>query len=101
MDEQGGVAAVIDDQLRPLVARMNQGVEGAIPVFLQRFAFPREDRNAGFGNRGGGVVLRAENIAAGPAYRSAEFNESLDEDRRLDGHVQRAGDADAFERFRR
>ena len=54
-----------------------------------------------FGDGGGGVVLRGENVAARPAHGRAEFNERLDEHRRLDGHVQRAGDAHALERLGR
>ena len=54
-----------------------------------------------FGDRGGGVVLRREDVAARPAHGRAEFDERLDEDGRLDGHVQRAGDAHALERLAR
>ena len=61
----------------------------------------REHRNARLGNGGGGVVLRRENVATRPAHGRAEFDERLDEDGRLDGHVQRTGDAHALERLAR
>ena len=85
----------------PLLPGCVRAREGEIPVFFKRFAFVREHRNAGLGNCGGGVVLRRENVAARPAHRRAEFHERLDENRRLDGHVQRAGDAHALERLAR
>ena len=94
-----GVAAVVHDELRAFVAGMRERGEREVPIFFERFALPREHRNAGLGDRGGGVVLRGENVAARPAHGRAEFDERLDEDRRLDGHVQRAGDAHAFERL--
>ena len=43
VDEQGGVAAVVNDQLRSLVVWEAERLVGAPPVFLQRFAFPGED----------------------------------------------------------
>src|SRR6185437_9427027 len=79
VDEQGGVAAVIDDELRAFVAGVGEGGEGEVPVFLEGFALVGEDRDAGFRDRGGGVVLRAEDIAARPAHGRAEFNQGLDE----------------------
>jgi hypothetical protein len=47
------------------------------------------------------VILCGEDVAARPAHVSAEFDERLDENRRLDGHVQRAGDPDAGKRLAR
>jgi hypothetical protein len=43
------------------------------------------------------VILGRENVAGSPAHVGAELNQRLDEDRGLDGHVQRAGDPDALE----
>ena len=50
---------------------------------------------------GGGVVLRREDVARRPADLGAERDQRLDEDGRLDRHVQRAGDARALERLGR
>jgi len=41
------------------------------------------------------VVLRGEDVAAGPLDLGAERGERLDEHGRLDGHVEAAGDARA------
>ena len=101
VDEQRHVAAVIDHELRAFAVRERDRLIGAPPIFFERFALPREDRHAGFRDRGSGVILRGENIAARPADIGAEFDERLDENRRLDGHVQRAGDAHAGERLAR
>jgi hypothetical protein len=101
VDKEGDVATVIHHKLRAFAVGMAHGVERAIPIFLQRFALPRKDGHASIGNGGGGVVLRGENIATGPAYRSAEINERLNQHSGLDGHVQRSRDADALERLGR
>jgi hypothetical protein len=52
-----------------------------------------------FRDGGGGVVLRREDVARGPAHVGAELLQRLDEHRGLDRHVQRAGDAHAGERL--
>jgi hypothetical protein len=46
------------------------------------------------------VVLGREDVAAGPANIGSEGDESLDQHRGLDGHVERAGDAGARQRLR-
>ena len=83
------------------VARPRQRLVGAPPVLLERLALPGEHRDAGGGDRGGGVVLGREDVAGRPAHLGAERDERLDEHRGLDGHVQRAGDARAGERLGR
>ena len=62
-------------------------------------ALPGEDRNAGGGDGGGGVILRGEDVAACPAHAGAQIDQRLDQHRGLNGHVQRAGDADAGQRL--
>ena len=58
-------------------------------------ALPGEDRNAGRGDGGRRMVLRGEDVAACPAHVRAEVDQRLDQHGGLNGHVQRAGDADA------
>jgi hypothetical protein len=53
------------------------------------------------GNCRGRVVLCAEDIAAAPSDFCTEFFQRLDQYRRLDGHVQTAGNPCSFERLRR
>ena len=63
------------------------------------------DGAAGFGtaddDRGGGVILRREDVARDPAHVGAELGQRLDEHRRLNRHVQAAHDAGAGERLLR
>ena len=97
VDEEGHVAAVIDDELRAFVAGEHDGLPGAPPVFFECLALPGKDGRAGGSDGGRGVVLGGENVAGGPADIGAEFLQRLDEHAGLDGHVQGAGDADASE----
>ena len=104
-----GVAAVIEDHVRPVLARPGQGLVRAPPVLVQRLALPGEHRDAlgvvrgALGpnrDRRGGVVLGGEDVAAGPPDLRAEGGEGLDQDRGLDGHVQRPGDPRTAQRLR-
>src|SRR5438067_753797 len=45
------------------------------------------------------MILRGENIAACPAHTRAKIGQCLDQDRCLNRHVQRSGDAHACQRF--
>ena len=101
VDQQGDVAAVVDDELRPLAAGEAERLVRTPPVLFEGLALPGEDRDAGGGDGGGGVVLGGEDVAAGPAHVGAERDHGLDQHRGLDGHVQRAGDADAGQRLAR
>ena len=99
VDEEGGVAAVVDDELGSGGVDVADGLPGAVPVFFEGLAFPGEDGDAGGGDGGGGVVLGGEDVAGSPADRGAEFDHGFDEDGGLDGHVEGAGDADALKGF--
>ncbi|KAH6604358.1 hypothetical protein Trco_007804 [Trichoderma cornu-damae] len=98
---QGGqVAAVVEDQVQLLaVLEGNELLLEAPVVLLLGLALPGEDGDAGGGNGGRGVVLGAEDVAAGPGDLGAESHQGLDEDGSLDGHVQAAGNAGAAERL--
>ena len=72
-----------------------------VPIFLERLALHGEHRDAGRGDRRGGMVLGREDVARGPAHLGAERGQRLDQHRGLDRHVQRAGDARALQRLRR
>ena len=76
---------------------------------VERLALPGEDRHAlgvlgravlADDDRGGGVVLRREDVARAPADLGAERRQRLDQHGRLDRHVQRARDARALQRLR-
>src|SRR5262249_36802501 len=108
VDQQRRIAAVVDDQIRAAAVRPAQRLGGAPPVVLERLALPGEHGHA-FGllrpalranrDRGGRLILRREDVAAHPAHVGAELDQSLDQHRRLHGHVQAAHDARAAQRL--
>ena len=111
--QQGGVAAVIEDQVGPaIVGALGGGLRRPVedlrrgpPVLLQGLALPGEHRDAGRfrggaradDDRGSGIVLGREDVAARPAHSGAEVDQGLDQHGRLHGHVQAAGDAGSGE----
>jgi hypothetical protein len=97
--KQGGVAAVVEDQVRVAAVMPLEDLVGVFPVLDQGLALQGEDRGAGGGDGRGGVVLGREDVAAGPAHFGAEGLQGLDQHRRLDGHVQAAGDPGALQRL--
>ena len=101
MDQQGGVAAVVEDHVRRAAVVPFEDAVLIIPVFLQGLALDREHRRAAGGDRRGGMVLRRIDVAGRPAHIGAQRLESLDQHRGLDRHVQRAADAGAAQRLLR
>ncbi len=101
VDQECDVAAIIDHELRAFAARERNRLVGAPPVFREAFTLPREDGHARLRDRGRGVILRREDIAARPTNIRAEIDQRLDQHRGLDRHVQRAGHAHALERLAR
>jgi len=100
VNEESGVAAVVDDEIGAAVGTPVEGALGAPPVLLEGLALPGEDGGAVAGDGGGGVVLSGEDVAGAPADLGAECGEGLDEDGGLDCHVKGAGDPGAFEGLR-
>ena len=101
MDEEGGVAAVVEDHVRRAAVGPLEDVVGVLPIVLEALAFEGEHGDAGGGDRGCCVVLRRVDVAGGPADIGAERGKRLDQHRGLDGHVQGACDARALERLLR
>ncbi len=101
VQHQRGVAAIVQDHVGVLAVGPFKDLVRVLPVLFQRLALDGEDRRAGRGDGGGGVVLRGEDVARGPAHFSAQRHQRFDQHAGLDGHVQAAGDARALERLRR
>ena len=97
VDEERGIATVVDDEVGTETVAEVEGHLCAPPVFGEALAFPCEDGDASLGYCGGGMVLRRIDVARAPADLRAESYERLDEDGGLDGHVERACDACAFQ----
>ena len=106
MDQEGGVAAVVEQHVAAGLAvgagfGPGEGPQRAVPVLLQRLALPGEDGDPlrvirrpveADGHRRGGVVLGREDVAACPANLGAERDQGLDQDGGLHRHVERSGD---------
>ena len=72
MDEEGGVAAVVEDHVRRAAVGPLEDVVGVLPIVLEALALEGEHRDAGGGDRGRCVVLRRVDVAGGPADIGAE-----------------------------
>ncbi len=78
VDEHGGVAAVVEDEVGAAAVGPGEQLLGAPPVLLECLALPGEDRDAwasravGPTRRRGGVILGGEDVAARPADVGAE-----------------------------
>ena len=101
VDQQGGVATVVEDHVGAAAIGPAEDLLGAPPVLVEGLALPREHGHAlgtidgALGSDhhgGGGVVLGGEDVAARPPHVGAERHEGLDEHGGLDRHVQRSGD---------
>ena len=108
VDEQRQVTAVVDDLVGTGTVTEVDRPLAAPPIFFEGFTLPGEDRHAGgrvlgaLGtnrHRGGGVVLRAENIARTPADISPQSRQRLDQHRCLDRHVQRTDNLQTLQRL--
>jgi hypothetical protein len=97
MDEERGVAAIVQDHVGQAAIMPVEQAGGEIPILPEALALIGEDRDAGGGDGGGGVILRRVDVAGDPADVGAERLQGLDQHRRLDGHVQRAGDLGALQ----
>jgi len=99
VDEVGQVAAVIEDHVEGLAIREEDGLLDAPQILLVGHPLPGVDGHTGGSNGGGGVVLSGEDVAARPRDVGAELKERFDEDSRLDGHVEAAGNASTLQRL--
>ncbi len=63
MNQQRGIAAVINNLIRAFAVRPGNSAISAFPIFLQCFTLPGENRNSGSRDSGGGMILSRENIA--------------------------------------
>ena len=95
VDHRGQIAAVVEDHVQRLAVGEVQRLLDAPVELLGRLTLPGVNRDAGLGDRRGGMVLRREDVAAAPGDLRPELDERLDQHGRLDRHVQAAGDPGA------
>ena len=99
-DDVGEVTAVVEDHVERLALLSEEECLLNAPlVLLLGHALPGIHRDTRSRDGGGGVVLGGEDVAARPGHVGTEFHEGLDENSRLDGHVQATGHAGAGERL--
>jgi hypothetical protein len=94
----GKITAVVEDHVQGFVgAAEEQGLFDTPVSLFQGLAFPGEYPDTGSGDGGSGLVLRRKDVTGAPAYFGAQFNQGLDQYGGLNGHVQTACDARAFQ----
>jgi hypothetical protein len=99
--QERSVAAIVQDHVGAFAlgasrAEFKYAVR-EVPVFGQGLALVSEHRGAVGDQRGGGMVLRGENVARGPAHAGAQGLQRFDQHRGLNRHVDAAGDARALQ----
>jgi len=100
VQQQGGVAAIVQNHVGGLAVGPFKNAVGVVPVVLKGLTLCGEDRNTGCSNGCCRMVLSGEDVARGPPNLGAEGRQGLDEDGRLNRHVQGASDAGSLQRLR-
>ena len=100
MDDGRQVAAVVDDHIQRLAVGEIERLLDAPIVLGVGLALPGVDRHTRHGDGGRRMVLGRELVATAPLDLGPQLGEGLDQHGRLDGHVQAAGHANAFQRLR-
>ena len=108
VDQERGVATVVDNHVRARAVGEAERHVGAPPVFGKRFALPRIHRDALRVVRGAGrtdcdccgrAVLSRKDVARHPAHVSAEVDQGFDQHGGLHRHVKAAHDLHTVERL--
>jgi len=97
VDEKSHITTVVDDEVRSMALAIilgpGEGVQGALPVFLEGLSLPGEDSGRLVtGDGSGGVVLGGKDVARAPTHITTKVLEGLDQDGSLDGHVKGSRD---------
>jgi hypothetical protein len=71
MNQQGGVAAIIEDHVGFAAVGPFEDLVGVIPVFLEALALDGKHRRARLGDGRSSMVLRRIDVARGPAHVGA------------------------------
>ena len=100
MNEQRCIAAVIQDHVWAAAVGPFKYFMRIIPIILQALALLGENWNTGRRNRCSRVILRRINIAGRPAHIRAKRLQGLNQDGRLNGHVQRTRHTGALQGLR-
>ena len=101
VDHRSEIAAVVENQVQCFAGGEGECLLDAPIELLFAHTLPGVDGDARLGDRAGGVILGAEDVAAAPGDLGAELNQRLNQHGSLDGHVQAASDASTGQRLRR
>ena len=118
VDQVGEVTSVIEDHVEGLAVREEDGLLETPHVLLVSLPLPGIDWDSTGGHGSCSVILHGtvridlkekspslmahlggEDVAGAPCDVGSELDQSLDEDRGLDGHVETAGNPGALQRF--
>src|SRR5690606_13430095 len=100
MQQQGGIAAVVQNHVGMATVGPVEDFVGVLPVVFKAFALDGKHGGTAGGNCGCGVILGRENIAGSPANFGTQCDKSFDKHAGLDGHVKAAGNARALQGLR-
>ena len=96
VQQQCRITAIVENHVGKAAVVPLEDAVGVFPIVLNGFSLDRKDRDA-FGRHGSrSVILGGKNIAACPTDLRTQGDQRFNEDSRLDGHVQRTGDAGSF-----
>ena len=96
----GQITAIVQNHVeRTILASEKQGLLDAPVGLFNGLAFPGINADAGSSDGRSGLVLCREDVTGAPFYLCAQGDEGFNQHSRLDGHVQTAGDAGAFQRL--
>ena len=108
MNQQGGIATIVDNEVRTATVGPHEGLLGTPPVLFQSFTFPGEHRDTlevvhrALGSnrdRCGRAVLGGENVTAHPPHVGTQGREGLNQNGGLHGHVQTSHDFGSRQHF--
>ena len=97
MQQHGGIAAIVEDHVGITAVSPFKDAMREVPILIEIFTLEGEYRGACCCDGSGSVILRGVDVARRPAYLRTQCFEGLDQYGSLNRHVQRAGDARAFQ----
>lgn len=99
VNEQSGIAAIVDNEVGAQTVAKVEGFSCAPPVLGKALALPSKNGDTSLGDGSRSMVLSREDVARAPTNLSTQSHESLNENGRLNGHMERACDAGSLKRL--
>merc|ERR1740117_1372939 len=100
VNQECGITPIIDKLVAAILARYRHHLLCAPPVLWKRLPLPSEDCGGPrLGNGGCSMILSAEDVARAPANLGAKRSKRLNENSRLNRHVERTVDVKILKRL--